>query len=112
MRTRNRNLEQEIEETEANVRNERGSKAKRRVRVRIDVDETRGVDLADWLEHNRVSVQNRRAFYVIRSSLDVRKSVFKFGFFRTLDTSRLQDYINTYGPGEVKLHILLTTSKD
>eukprot|EP00967_Tisochrysis_lutea_P110645 scaffold173275_cov39-Tisochrysis_lutea.AAC.1 len=48
-RTRSRTLEQEIRETEADERDERGSKAKRRVRVRIDVDETRGVDLAEWL---------------------------------------------------------------
>ena len=110
MNTRSRILEREIQETEASVSDERGSKAKRRARVRIDVDETRGVDLAEWLEQNRMRVQNRRGLYVVRSSLDVRKSVFKFGMFQ--DTSRLQEYVHTYGAGEVKLHVLLTTSKD
>lgn len=110
MRTRSSTLEQELRETEASVRDERGAKTRRRVRLRIDVDETRGVDLAEWLETNRPTLVGRRGFYVVRSSLDVRRSVFKFGFFQ--DPSRLQEYIHMYGPGEVKLHILLSTWKD
>lgn len=110
VRTRSRSLELELRETEASVRDERGSKSKRKVRLRIDVDETRGVDLSDWLEANRPRLRNRRGFYVIRSSLDVRKSIWKFGFFQ--DPSRLLDYVHMYGPGEVKVHVLLTTARD
>eukprot|EP00967_Tisochrysis_lutea_P151799 scaffold295923_cov32-Tisochrysis_lutea.AAC.1 len=110
VRTRSRTVDQEIEDTEAPLRDERGSKGRRRIRLRIDVDEPAGIDLAEFLRDNASALHNRRAFYVVQSSLDVSKRIWKFGFMQ--DPARLTEYIHVYGEGEVKLHILMSSTKD
>lgn len=102
--------QKELDGLPASTADERDSKVRRSVTARVLVDSDRGVDLNVWLSSNTPKLDNSRIFYVIQARSDVARGVFKFGFSNLTSASRLRSYVHMYGPGDVKLHILIRTA--
>jgi hypothetical protein len=69
-----------------------------------------GVDLATWLKENPRTLDRTRVFYVVQAVSDKKQGVYKIGFANSDSAPRLKSYLNTYGPGNVTIHILLRTA--
>lgn len=102
--------QKEIDSLPASTVDERDSKVRRTVTARVLVDSDQGVDLNAWLSSNASKLDNSRIFYVIQARGDVERGVFKFGFSNLTSVARLRSYVFAYGPGDVKLHILIRTA--
>jgi hypothetical protein len=105
-----REAQAELEQVPASIQDERGSKERRSVTLRVLVDSRRGEDLAAWLDKHTDKLQNSRIFYIVQAKSDVARKVFKFGFANLTAAARLRSYLHTYGPGDVKIHVLLRTA--
>jgi hypothetical protein len=87
---------------------ERADRSPKPVLSRVLVDAgAAGVDLAGWLAEHSRSLANSRTFYVIQARSDREAGVYKIGFSNTDSAARLKSYLNTYGRGNVTLHILI-----